>query len=135
MVMRLATIAKKNGMDGMVCSPKEARMLREYFGDDFLIVTPGIRMDNGIAIVNDDQHRVDTPKLAMENGSSHIVVGRPITESGKPAQEVIESILANISSAKTFVPSGKEYTLEKAIYDGTIEDILRASGNIYIRKE
>lgn len=51
MVLQLATIAKRNGMDGMVCSPEEARMLRGYFGDDFLIVTPGIRLDDGKGVI------------------------------------------------------------------------------------
>lgn len=97
MILQLATIAKQNGIDGMVCAPKEATMLREYFGDDFLIVTPGIRLDDGSKVAGDDQNpdRARTPKEAMAAGASHIVVGRPITQSQDP-QAVIDSILVDV---------------------------------------
>lgn len=126
-IMRLATLAKRNGMDGVVCSPAEARMLREYFGDDFLIVTPNIRLPDTV-VKDDDQNpnRSRTPKEAIAEGASHIVVGRPITESPDP-QAVITTMLQDIVTAPPF----DKYKLERSIYDGTIEEILIASGNVY----
>ena len=65
-------------MDGVVASPKEAAAIREACGEGFLIVTPGVR-PAGASL--DDQSRVATPAGAFQNGSSHIVVGRPITKA------------------------------------------------------
>lgn len=134
MILQLATVAKQNGIDGIVCAPKEARMLREYFEEDFLIVTPNIRLDDGSVVANDDQNpnRARTPKEAMGEGVSRMVVGRPITQSQNP-QVVIDTILKDIAEPPIFVHSGRDYRLERAIYDGTVEDILKASGNIYRR--
>ncbi|MBD2859913.1 orotidine-5'-phosphate decarboxylase [Spongiibacter sp. KMU-158] len=80
-VLLLATLAKKSGMDGVVCSAREAAMLREQLGPDFLLVTPGIRPANSAA---DDQTRIVTPVDAMALGSSYLVIGRPITRSENP---------------------------------------------------
>ena len=77
-VISLAKLAKEAGMDGVVASPKEAAAIREACGEGFLIVTPGVR-PAGASL--DDQSRVATPAGAFQNGSSHIVVGRPITKA------------------------------------------------------
>ncbi|HAT97853.1 MAG TPA: orotidine-5'-phosphate decarboxylase [Acidaminococcaceae bacterium] len=87
-VVALAKLAKAAGLDGVVASPKEAAAIREACGPDFLIVTPGVR-PAGSAL--DDQSRVTTPAQAFANGSTHIVVGRPImkAENQKQAAEAI----------------------------------------------
>ena len=77
-VVALAILTKKAGLDGVVASPQEAAAIREACGPDFLIVTPGVRLAG--ADLN-DQSRVATPAGAIRNGSSHIVVGRPITQA------------------------------------------------------
>jgi orotidine-5'-phosphate decarboxylase len=81
-VSRLAGLAKKSGADGVVCSAHEAASIRARFGDEFLRVTPGIRLpDNEM----EDQKRIMTPSLAMQNGASYLVIGRPVTRAGDPA--------------------------------------------------
>ena len=80
-VKHLSYLAKKSGLDGMVCSAHEATLLRELLGEDFLLVTPGIR-PKGADI--GDQSRVMTPSDAMKAGVDYIVVGRPITQSENP---------------------------------------------------
>lgn len=94
-VIALAKLAKKAGMDGVVASPREAAGIREACGPDFLIVTPGVR-PAGASL--DDQSRVATPAGAFKNGSSHIVVGRPITkaENRKAAAEAIAAEIAGV---------------------------------------
>lgn len=81
-VLSLARLTQRAGLDGVVCSAKEAAMLKQHCGQDFCLVTPGIRPDN-FAI--DDQRRVVTPQQALANGSDYIVIGRPITQSTEPA--------------------------------------------------
>lgn len=88
-VVRLAKLTKEAGLDGVVASPREAALIRQACGDDFLIVTPGVRPVG--AAVN-DQSRIATPASALENGASHLVVGRPITAAADPkaaAQKII----------------------------------------------
>jgi len=80
-VLRLAGIAKDAGLDGVVCSVREAQGVREQCGDDFLIVTPGIR-PGGYPL--DDQSRVATVRQAVQAGTDFIVVGRPIIKAGDP---------------------------------------------------
>jgi orotidine-5'-phosphate decarboxylase len=96
-VLRLATIALANGCQGIVCSAREASLLRSDlgtdFGNDFAIVTPGVR-PAGVGV--GDQVRVVTPAEAIAAGASHIVVGRPITEAPDPAAEA-RAILSQIS--------------------------------------
>ncbi|MEW9501366.1 orotidine-5'-phosphate decarboxylase [Jeotgalibacillus marinus] len=77
-VLHYATLARDAGLDGVVCSPLEAQKIRESLGDDFLRVTPGIRLNDR---TTHDQVRVATPKNAQQLGSSAIVVGRAVTES------------------------------------------------------
>jgi orotidine-5'-phosphate decarboxylase len=92
-VLRLATIALANGCQGVVTSAREAPALRSELGDDFAIVTPGVRPAGSGA---DDQVRIVTPAEAIASGASHIVVGRPITEAADPAAEA-RAILEQIS--------------------------------------
>ncbi len=80
-VLRLAKLAKDSGLDGVVCSAQEAADIRAAIGDDFCLVTPGIR-PAGSAV--NDQKRIMTPAEAMQAGSSYLVVGRPITQSENP---------------------------------------------------
>lgn len=80
-VLHYASLAKKSGLDGIVCSALEANLVREKLGGSFLTVTPGIRMNSDS---KDDQKRVVTPKLARELGASAIVVGRSITKAQDP---------------------------------------------------
>jgi orotidine-5'-phosphate decarboxylase len=92
-VVRLATIALANGCQGVVASAREASRLRADLGDEFVIVTPGVR-PAGSAV--GDQVRVVTPAEAIAAGASYVVVGRPITEAADPAAEA-RAILAQIS--------------------------------------
>jgi orotidine-5'-phosphate decarboxylase len=91
-VKRLAKLTQDSGLDGVVCSAQEAKMLRETLGPDFALVTPGIRPAGSNA---DDQKRIVTPKQAMLDGSTHLVIGRPITQSENPSQ-TLRDILATI---------------------------------------
>ncbi|MCF6188958.1 MAG: orotidine-5'-phosphate decarboxylase [Cocleimonas sp.] len=92
-VKSLAQLTQKSGLDGVVCSAQEAKMLRETLGKDFLLVTPGIR-PQGADI--GDQSRVMTPAAASKAGVSYIVVGRPITQSANPL-DVIDQINIDMS--------------------------------------
>ncbi|MDR0968345.1 MAG: orotidine-5'-phosphate decarboxylase [Holosporaceae bacterium] len=94
-VLTLAILAQDSGMDGVVASPMEAAAIRKACGDDFLIITPGIRRPEDC---KNDQSRAATPKSAIEAGASHIVVGRPITAAGNP-KEAAEKILSEIKEA------------------------------------
>ncbi len=80
-VLHYASNAKKAGLDGVVCSPREAQVVHECLGRSFLTVTPGIRFADGD---NGDQKRVMTPAEAKKIGSDYIVVGRPITGAADP---------------------------------------------------
>jgi orotidine-5'-phosphate decarboxylase len=91
-VLRLAALALSNGCKGIVASALEAAALREEFGHDFTIVTPGVRPAGSGP---NDQARVVTPSEAISAGASHIVVGRPITEASDPAAEA-RAILGQI---------------------------------------
>lgn len=92
-VKRLAKLTKESGLDGVVCSAQEAKILRELIGQDFSLVTPGIRPEGSNA---DDQKRIVTPKQAMLDGSTHLVIGRPITKAENPT-EMLKSILSSIA--------------------------------------
>jgi orotidine-5'-phosphate decarboxylase len=92
-VLRLAALAIADGCDGVVASAQEASELRSELGDDFAIVTPGVRPAGS---GRGDQVRVATPAEAIAAGASHIVVGRPITDAADPAAEA-RAILGQIS--------------------------------------
>lgn len=88
-VLKWAKNAKEAGLDGIVCSPLESKIVHEILGEDFITVTPGIRLASDS---KDDQKRVTTPAMAKELTSSYIVVGRTITGSDDPVstyQEVL----------------------------------------------
>lgn len=85
-VLRYAKCAKEAHLDGVVCSPLEVRAIKDSLGEDFLTVTPGIRLQT----VNDDQVRVTTPHDARKLGTNYIVVGRPITKAEDPYKAYLE---------------------------------------------
>ena len=87
MVLRLATLARECGLDGVVCSAQEAALLRKQCGTDFCLVTPGIRP---LQASLDDQLRVMTPQAALRAGASYLVIGRPITQAVDPLQALLD---------------------------------------------
>lgn len=91
-VSSLASMAQEAGLDGVIASGREIKALRKICGDDFLIVTPGIRPKN---VSDDDQKRVMTPSEAIASGADYIVVGRPIVQSVNPLKTTRE-ILSEI---------------------------------------
>jgi orotidine-5'-phosphate decarboxylase len=91
-VGRLALLAREAGLDGVVASPKEIGCIRGLCGDDFLIVTPGIRLPTD---KKDDQKRTLTPREAVDAGADYLVIGRPIREARDPLttlQGIIEDL-------------------------------------------
>ena len=91
-VLRLGAMALANGCQGIIASAREASELRSELGDEFLIVTPGVRP---AGTGHGDQARVVTPEEAIASGASYIVVGRPITHASDPAAEA-KAILGQI---------------------------------------
>jgi len=90
--IRLAALARDAGCAGVVCSAREVRDLKRFFGDDFLALTPGIRPTGS---AHGDQKRVTTPAEAVAAGSDYIVVGRPIVEATDPvaaAKAILEEM-------------------------------------------
>ena len=91
-VVRLAALAQRSGLRGVIASPQEIEAIREQCGNDFVIVTPGIRPEGS---ADDDQHRTKTPAAAVAAGADYIVVGRPITDAADPrgaARALIDSL-------------------------------------------
>lgn len=84
-VHRLAELTHTAGLDGVVCSAKEASVLKASFGKDFKLVTPGIRLAEDSA---DDQKRICTPTQALKNGSDYLVIGRSITAADAPIEKL-----------------------------------------------
>ncbi len=82
-VLRLASLTKQAGLDGVVCSAQEAQLLKKQLGADFCLVTPGIRPKTASL---DDQSRVVTPAQAIAWGADYLVIGRPITQAADPLQ-------------------------------------------------
>ncbi|MBR4597133.1 MAG: orotidine-5'-phosphate decarboxylase [Opitutales bacterium] len=95
-VLKLALLAQKSGLKGLVCSPLEIGLLRENLGSEIDLITPGIRPAGSEA---NEQKRVMTPSLAAKAGSSFIVVGRPILKAENPAQAA-KSIMAELENAQ-----------------------------------
>ena len=98
-VEKVANLALKAGCHGVVSSAREAKALRTHLGSDFLVVTPGVR-PTGAAL--GDQARAVTPAEAIAAGSTHLVVGRPITAAANPAEEA-EKIMREIEHASQLV--------------------------------
>jgi orotidine-5'-phosphate decarboxylase len=94
-VLRLAELTRESGLDGVVCSPQEIEPLRQRLGDDFLLVTPGIRP---VWSATGDQKRVMTPEEAARAGADYLVIGRPITGDADPAAAA-RRIAADVSAA------------------------------------
>lgn len=99
-VLNLAGLAAAAGLDGVVCSAREAATLRRRFGRDFMLVTPGIRAPG---LAPDDQRRTATPAEALRDGSNYLVIGRPITQAADPLQALaaIEQDIAGAHPAAT----------------------------------
>ena len=89
LVKKLVKYAKKNGLDGIVCSPLEIKAIRKEIGKEMIIVVPGIRPIN-YSKKNDDQKRTLTPIEAIEMGANYLVIGRPITSSKNPLKTIKE---------------------------------------------
>ena len=87
LVKKFVKQAEKNNLNGIVCSPREIKIIRKQVNDDFLIVTPGIRI-NKLENVKDDQKRVLTPIEAINLGANLLVIGRPITSSKNPLETI-----------------------------------------------
>ncbi len=91
-VLRLAKLAKKAGLDGVVSSPRETKAIKKALGKNFIVVNPGIRP---VWAARGDQIRISTPKEAIKSGADFIVVGRPITKAKNPllsARKILEEI-------------------------------------------
>jgi orotidine-5'-phosphate decarboxylase len=88
-VVRLARLAKKAGVNGVVASPQETTHIRKACGQNFLIVTPGVRLQHG---QHDDQKRVMTPEEAVRAGADYLVVGRPIRDAPEPVAAARELV-------------------------------------------
>jgi orotidine-5'-phosphate decarboxylase len=88
LVLQRSAMAKSAGCAGVVCSGLEAQMIKKHFGQDFLVVTPGIRPPWATA-APDDQQRVATPAEAVKTGADYLVIGRPIRDAKDPRAAVI----------------------------------------------
>jgi orotidine-5'-phosphate decarboxylase len=95
-VLRLAKLALSCGLDGVVCSAQEIHLLRQNLPQEFLLVTPGIRLAGDIA---GDQKRIETPGMAVSKGSSYLVIGRPITQAVDPVAK-LRQIVQEIQGKK-----------------------------------
>lgn len=93
-VLKLAGLTHAAGLDGVVCSAQEATLLKQRFGNDFCLVTPGIRPASS---AQDDQRRVMTPAQALNAGVDYMVIGRPITQAAQPL-DALNAIVREISN-------------------------------------
>lgn len=92
----LGDVVRDAGAAGCVCSPQEARLMRELLGSDALVVTPGVRPAGADA---GDQSRVATPASAIASGASHLVIGRPITEAPDP-RDAVERVVSEMEGPR-----------------------------------
>jgi orotidine-5'-phosphate decarboxylase len=88
-VLRLARLAQESGLDGVVCSAREAAALRAECAAKFILVTPGIRLAEG---TQDDQKRVMTPRAAVNAGADYLVIGRPVTQATDPVATLLRIV-------------------------------------------
>ncbi len=88
-VRRLAGLARRAGLDGVVCSPQEIEIIRQDVGPGFLIITPGIRPAWAAA---NDQKRIMTPSEAVDKGADYLVIGRPVTASPSPRESFLKIV-------------------------------------------
>ena len=91
-VLALANLTKQAGLDGVVCSAQEATHLKQQLGQDFKLITPGIRLTDS---ASDDQRRIVSPAQAIEQGSDYLVIGRPITQAENP-QQMLQKINSSL---------------------------------------
>ena len=103
-VLRLARLSKATGLDGVVCSAREAVTLKGELGNDFVLVTPGIRPPG---VAGNDQKRTMTPAEAISAGSHYLVIGRPVTQARDPVA-VLTSINEEIDTAMKLVNVNSE---------------------------
>ena len=102
-VLNFARMAQDAGLAGVVASPRETEIIRKVCGDDFVIVTPGIR--GGGAVTGDDQKRTLSPEEAIAAGADYLVVGRPIRMATNPASEadrIVEAIARGLRTRGSF---------------------------------
>ena len=135
-VLKMAQDAIDAGMDGIVCSSQEATILRWVFGDDFLIVTPGIRSEEW-NVENDDQKNINTPVGARINGVDEEVIGRDIL-ANKKIPNPIEALRSVLNATKWINKWEIDPTLhefERILYKGSWEELLKYIGAFYIRPE
>jgi orotidine-5'-phosphate decarboxylase len=92
-VLRLAELGHKSGIDGLISSPHELRILRDRLGGEIKLITPGVRPTWAKA---DDQKRFTTPGEALKNGADYLVIGRPITAHPDP-RAAVEQVFEEIS--------------------------------------
>jgi orotidine-5'-phosphate decarboxylase len=92
-VLRLGELGKQSGIDGLITSPHEVRLLRKRLGDEITLVTPGVRPTWAAA---NDQKRFTTPHEALESGADYLVIGRPITAAADP-RAALERLLEEIA--------------------------------------
>ncbi len=93
-VLRLANVSAAAGVDGMVCSPEEIRMLKKKLSKKLKVLSPGIRLEEKS---NDDQKRIASPQQAIQDGADYLVIGRPVLLASKPKQ-VVQKIFKLVSS-------------------------------------
>lgn len=129
-VLKLAKIALDAWADGIVCSPLEVDILREVYGNDFIIVNPGVRFSDGD---HHDQKRVLTPRKTLENWSTDIVMWRWILESSDP----IVAVHRYFEETNDVVYHGNQnaYEFEKILYTGNWKELLSYIGAFYFRLE
>lgn len=128
-VLRLANIALESWIEGIVCSPHEASALREVYGKEFDIITPGVRFVDGDAW---DQKRVMTPAGAVKQWSTNIVMWRPIIQSDNK-QDIISRFFSEVAGIEYI--SEHKYSFEKMLYTWDWKDILSYIGAFYFRPE
>lgn len=92
-VLKMARLTQKAGLSGIVCSSHEIEGVRDACGENFVLMVPGIRPAGA---TQGDQKRIMTPKEALEAGATHLVIGRPITQAGDPAQAA-QDIIASLA--------------------------------------